>query len=116
MHRNDLPGPRNVGRPLKCNMAKPPKGVKLGGSNRASKCSQQQLSATLTGYCALCVLALEGIRCNAAVARARELSKLTFILVCTVWTDEAWLAEHGTESIESQVRKVGAVPTGPDGQ
>ncbi|KAK4046072.1 hypothetical protein OIV83_006377 [Microbotryomycetes sp. JL201] len=53
MHDNVLPGPGNVGRPLKVNLAKPPKGVQLGGSNRA------------------------------------------------IWTDEAWLKEHGANSIEN---------------
>ncbi|KAI5475677.1 hypothetical protein MNV49_001052 [Pseudohyphozyma bogoriensis] len=36
MNRNVLPGPANAGRPLKCNIAKPPKGLKTGGSNRAT--------------------------------------------------------------------------------
>ncbi|KAL8279834.1 hypothetical protein RQP46_007684 [Phenoliferia psychrophenolica] len=35
MHRNVLPGPSNAGRVLKVNIAKPPKGLTVGGSNRA---------------------------------------------------------------------------------
>lgn len=35
MHRNVLPGPGNAGRVLKVNIAKPPKGITTGGSNRA---------------------------------------------------------------------------------
>ncbi|KAM0786397.1 hypothetical protein ACM66B_001864 [Microbotryomycetes sp. NB124-2] len=56
MHDNVLTGPSNVGRPLKVNLAKPPKGAQLGGSNRA------------------------------------------------IWTDEQWLKEHGTDSIENARR------------
>jgi len=35
MHRNTLPGPSNAGRPLKVNLAKPPKPSAKGGANRA---------------------------------------------------------------------------------
>lgn len=37
MHRNVLPGPSNAARVLKVNMAKPPKGQAVSGSNRASE-------------------------------------------------------------------------------
>lgn len=50
MHRNVLPGPSNVGRPLKVNMAKPPKGAKLGGSNRASECRRQWTASRTASY------------------------------------------------------------------
>ncbi|KAK4049873.1 hypothetical protein OIO90_005262 [Microbotryomycetes sp. JL221] len=43
MHDNVLPGPSNVGRPLKVNLAKPPKGAQLGGSNRAIWTDEQWL-------------------------------------------------------------------------
>ncbi|KAM0751559.1 hypothetical protein T439DRAFT_300502 [Meredithblackwellia eburnea MCA 4105] len=35
MHRNVLPGPSNVGRSLKVNLAKPQKNTPKGGNNRA---------------------------------------------------------------------------------
>jgi peptidyl-prolyl isomerase E (cyclophilin E) len=35
MHRNTLPGPSNVGRPLKVNLAKAPKPSAKGGNNKA---------------------------------------------------------------------------------
>ena len=52
MHRNVLPGLSNAAKVLKVNMAKPPKGLTVGGSNRASK-SRTSSGARLRKACLL---------------------------------------------------------------
>ncbi|KAK4694024.1 hypothetical protein P7C70_g8819, partial [Phenoliferia sp. Uapishka_3] len=86
MHRNVLPGPSNANRTLKVNMAKPPKGLTVGGSNRAISARERPTMDRK-----------HRDRDSAATLLIPPLSS-------TVWTDESWIKEHGQAPVgEHQV-------------
>ncbi|SCZ87633.1 BZ3500_MvSof-1268-A1-R1_Chr2-2g05099 [Microbotryum saponariae] len=85
MHQNELTDPSNKGRTLKVNMAKPPKGLQPGMGNRASQSTAPSCVSPTTS---------EGATDRSVSFRA-------------VWTDEAWIKEHGMQSIEDMHQQVG---------